>query len=120
APLVFDSGAFAPLDTFGAVEDFTDALPSLSASGSPQAVGAARANRFVPATGNPFAAPDTRAERVLAFMLLLALGAALFWFGGKPARAPRLLGSLGHGQAVPIDPGAMAGVGRFARPRGGR
>lgn len=118
-PFTGDSGTFASLDPLGGVTDLTGPLPSLSAGGAPTALGASRANRFVP-TGSPIGIPDSRAERVLAFLLLAALGAALFWFGGKPARAPRLLGSLGHGQAMPIDPGAVTGVGRFARPRGGR
>jgi len=115
-PLTFDDTSFAFTDPLGGVTDFTEPLPSLSAGGAPTALGASRANRFFP---TPSVIPDSRAERTLAFMLLLALAAALFWFGGRTTRAPRLLGSLGGG-AVPIDPGAMAGVGRFARPRGGR
>lgn len=80
---------------------------------------AQRTNRFAP-PGVPLPLADSRAERTLAFLLLAALGGGLFWFGGQPARAPRLLGSLGHDQPDGIAASAMAGVGRFARPRGGR
>jgi len=69
-------------------------------------------------TLNPFAKDASRAERIMAVGILLAMAAALWWFGGQNVRAPRLLGSLGAGQ--PIDAAAESktgGIGRFARIR---
>jgi hypothetical protein len=68
-----------------------------------------------------------RAQRALAFGVLLAIAAALWWFGGQPARSPRLLGSLGEGRDDDAGEGGAAspvylvsgGIGRFARPRTG-
>jgi hypothetical protein len=68
---------------------------------------------------NPFRPDASRGERVLAMTLLMAIGAALWWFGGQQQRLPRLLGSLGGGTAVEVTAAApLGGIGRFARPRG--
>jgi hypothetical protein len=63
----------------------------------------------------------TDARRYFAVSILLATGAALFLFGGRPARGPRLLGSLAS-RAGPVGreaPARIGGIGRFARPRTG-
>jgi hypothetical protein len=65
--------------------------------------------------------PDSRTERIMAVLLLLALAAALWWVGGQPTRAPRLLGSAVGGGTAAVDvPVSLGGVGRFARQRIGR
>ena len=64
---------------------------------------------------------DKRGQRAIALALLAAIGLAVWWFGGQPIRAPRLLGSLGAGN-VADEPVFVrsGGIGRFARPRGER
>lgn len=64
---------------------------------------------------------DSRATRIVAVGLLLGIGLALFWFGGQPVRAPRMIGTLG-GRMTPAVGAAgpahqVRGIGRFARPR---
>ncbi|MGI8793716.1 MAG: hypothetical protein ACR2H3_11160 [Acidimicrobiales bacterium] len=72
---------------------------------------------------NPFRKDASRGERIAAVSLLLLIAAALWWFGGQPVRAPRLLGSLGAKQLALVPVGAaprnapVGGIGRFARPR---
>ena len=72
---------------------------------------------------------DDRGDRIFAFSVLVAIVLALWWVGGQPVNAPRLLGSLGSGkggaeasgEAAPVAPAIpVGGVGRFARPRPGR
>jgi hypothetical protein len=63
-----------------------------------------------------------RGQRVMAFLLLTALAAVLWWFGGTPARAPRRLGALVDGGVADVDvagTGEARGIGRFRRPRDG-
>jgi hypothetical protein len=111
--------AFASFDFEGGVgDDFYG-----SVSGAP--VARPQVGRAIPASGfrNPFRPDASRGERLLAVSLLLAMGGALWWFGGQQLRAPRLLGSLGAA-AFPADDGERerrgnGGIGRFARPRGG-
>lgn len=69
----------------------------------------------------PLPLVDDRGERAMAAGLLLLMGAALWWFGGAQARAPRRLGSMGSA-AVDLDavPARLGGIGRFARARSGR
>jgi hypothetical protein len=61
----------------------------------------------------------------MAFLLLTALAAVLWWFGGAPARAPRRLGALVDGGVAELDGdgdgsvGEARGIGRFRRPRDG-
>jgi len=71
-------------------------------------------------------AEESRAASVVAVMALLAVGGGLWWLSGKPARAPRLLGSVGGASAASVEaPAAVPasaqpprrGIGRFARPR---
>jgi hypothetical protein len=132
----FSEESFAfedPLTTFieeSGTADFAfesgDSLFSTGVSGGSGSVAApaARSGRVaVPAgrVSNPFGPDASRGERIMAVLLLLALGGALWWVGGQPTRAPRLLGSLGAGAAV-VDPALAAGntpkgIGRFARPR---
>lgn len=70
------------------------------------------------------AVPDSRWERMLAVVLLFGLGAAWWWIAGRPARLPRLLGSLGerrpHSVVIAAATITVGGIGRFARPRDSR
>ena len=75
-----------------------------------------------PTTRTAFRLPDSRRDRIMAVSMLLAMAGALWWLGGNPSRGPRLIGA-----AAGRTPGERAveqplsrGVGRFARPRGGR
>ena len=125
----FDSGS-APADqpsydepsrdfAFSGDPGFT-AAPETPASGPPSA------SPILPVPTGPAAAPalpipDTRGERIAAVVVLLAMVLGLWWFGGHPARAPRMLGSMGSRQVV-VTPerrglARLGGVGRFARPR---
>jgi hypothetical protein len=59
-----------------------------------------------------------RGQRLMSVLVLLAMLGGLWWLGGQPARAPRLLGSLGGGGELPLAAAPkVAGIGRFARPR---
>lgn len=62
---------------------------------------------------------DNRGDRIVALLLLLAIIGALAWFGGRPSRPPRLLGSLRSDRESPAaeERVEVRGVGRFARPR---
>ncbi len=72
------------------------------------------------AIANPFRRDASRSERIMAVAVLAALAAGLFWIGGKPVRAPRLLGSLGAGQVLEFATEVKTGgIGRFARVRTG-
>lgn len=66
---------------------------------------------------NPFRPDASRAERMMALALLLALAGGLWWVGGKPVRPPRLLGSLGAGIPVAVEEIRTGGIGRFAKVR---
>jgi hypothetical protein len=73
------------------------------------------------ATPRPLLVSDKRGERAVALALLVALGLAVWWFGGRPVRAPRLLGSLGDDKVAEESVFVRSGgIGRFARPRGER
>jgi hypothetical protein len=60
-----------------------------------------------------------RGQRAVALGVLLAMVAAVWWFGGQPVRSPRLLGPLRSrgGAATPALYVRSGGIGRFARPR---
>ena len=119
-PLTMFDDSFATIDdtTFadgGFASDFaTDAV-------APTAGGRRSGGIAAPvAIHSPFSPDATRGERLLAVALLLMMGGALWWLGGKPTRAPRLLGSLGARSGagdVAEQAVAMGGIGRFARPR---
>lgn len=66
---------------------------------------------------NPFRPDASRAERMMAVAILLALVVGLWWIGGQPLRPPRLLGSLGTGQTVETAALSTGGIGRFAKVR---
>lgn len=95
----------------------TDGPEEVAVGGVPQAP---------PAVTEPVkAVTDSRAARIMAVSLMLAIGAAFWWLASQPERAPRLLGSLGSA-ARSANPAPAAGrvaaarprgVGRFARPR---
>ncbi len=58
----------------------------------------------------------------MAVSMLLAMAGALWWLGGSPTRGPRLIGAVSGrtpGERT-VAPPQSRGVGRFARPRGGR
>jgi hypothetical protein len=109
------------------------AAPAPSAPTSPAAVGgpssAPGAAPAPVANGAGSAIPASvsiprpgRGQRVMAFLLLTALAAVLWWFGGAPARAPRRLGALVDGGVAELDgtdAGEPRGIGRFRRPRDG-
>jgi hypothetical protein len=63
-------------------------------------------------------AEGTPARRVMAAVVLIALGAALYLISRTPARAPRLIGAFASVSA-PAPPVRVGGIGRFARPRTG-
>jgi hypothetical protein len=77
---------------------------------------------------NPLGPDATRGQRIMAVGLLLAMGLALWWVGGRPVRGPQLLGSLGAGGAAPVagdgpdeqQAEPVRGIGRFVRPRSGK
>jgi hypothetical protein len=114
-----------------------DAFPSvvpdlgIAPSGAPLAPTGDATSSHGATTSTPvltFATPriaslsDKRGERVVALFLLVALGLVVWWFGGQPIRAPRLLGSLGD-RDTPGDDAVFVrsgGIGRFARPRSHR
>jgi hypothetical protein len=53
-------------------------------------------------------------------VVLLAMGASLWYFGGEPTRAPRLLGALAGDAPVLVDQVSQGrGIGRFRRERAG-
>lgn len=70
--------------------------------------------------GNVLDPDASRNDRILAVVLLMAIGAGFWWAAGKPTRAPRLLGSMGAGSRALAAPpaGPEGGIGRFARMRG--
>jgi len=56
-------------------------------------------------------------ERTLAFLLLLVLVGALWWFGGVLARPPRGIGPLEGKELEGHSVVRRSGVGRFKRTR---
>lgn len=64
-----------------------------------------------------------RRQQLLAVWILVDVGGLLLWFGSEPARAPKLLGSVGAHRAARAEEEAedqpVRGIGRFARPRSG-
>jgi hypothetical protein len=78
---------------------------------------------------NPLGPDASRSERMMAVGMLLLMGLALWWVGGRPVRAPQLLGSLGNGTTGAVPPAGddgeqvvapVGGIGRFIRPRTGK
>lgn len=105
----FDGGVSAPIDApVLEVPETTPTEPSEEAAPLPQPV----AEVFEPFT-------ESRAGRILAMVILLAMGGGLWWLSGQPIRQPRLLGALGGG-AVPVVATTSEtgrGIGRFRRER---
>lgn len=62
---------------------------------------------------------ESRTSRIIAVMTLLAMGGALWYFGGTPVRQPRLLGALAGDVAAIVDQAGDGGrgIGRFRRHR---
>jgi hypothetical protein len=119
--LSFADDAFLGTDTFGSLSGAPVARPSVRASRPQVAVPAG-------SVANPFARDASRADRLLAVGLLLAIATGLWWVGGRPVRPPRLLGSLSAGgsgssailagdDVVPAGDARARGIGRFARQR---
>ena len=70
----------------------------------------------------PVAAVQPMGDRVAAVIGLGAIGAALWWLGGRPVPSPRLIGGASvEGEVVrPTQDRTVirhGGIGRFARPR---
>ena len=79
---------------------------------------AAKDHRAVALAAGVAKVADDRGERVMALVLLSGVIGTLWWFGGRPARPPRLLGSLGSDrEEAGAERAELGGVGRFARPR---
>lgn len=125
AGLDADLGSDGDFDAedFGAFDEGTLEEGSFDDGSSPDSVTSWRPGGEValPAGNvlNPFDPDKSRNDRILAVALLMAIGAGLWWAAGKPARAPRLLGSMGAGSraiAAPPD-GTERGIGRFSRLR---
>jgi hypothetical protein len=100
--------------------------PSSPAVAAPAADAGGEATPSIPTTPTVAAieaAEESRAPQLVAILTLLLVGAALWWLGSQPQRAPRLLGSVGGAASREADvPVAAAtarprGVGRFARIR---
>ena len=96
---------------------------ALPLSPAPPAAAASSNQNATPFVTSPLrrTIPFKRGQRAIALAILLALVAALWWFGGQQGRAPRLLGSLGEASSPASSElyVAMGGIGRFARPRTG-
>lgn len=100
-------------DTFGLIDDPTAAVED--GGSEPR-----RGTRPIRPIGRAPIPLDSRGDRILAVSLLFLLGAGLWWVGGSPVRAPRLLGSLAGPAAAAPSRVTTGGVGRFTRPRTGR
>jgi hypothetical protein len=120
------AGSVAPLDTARPSFDLGAPAPPAEGGGTPAAAAPApaAAPSGLPATPASVLRPgDSRSERVGAVAGMLLLAGALWWLGGRPARAPRLIGgaAAGGGSAAVLDaPVDVRGIGRFARLRTGR
>jgi hypothetical protein len=69
-------------------------------------------------------AGTSRAHRLMAVLVLIAMAGAWWWVGGQPVPNPRLLGALAGGDTARASTGTgrpanvgVGGVGRFSRPR---
>ncbi|HUF83205.1 MAG TPA: hypothetical protein VMQ81_01300 [Acidimicrobiia bacterium] len=63
---------------------------------------------------------ESRFGRIVAVVVLLAMGGGLWYFGGAPIRSPRLLGALAGDAPVLVDQLSQGrGIGRFRRERAG-
>lgn len=118
---VFDSGAtfVPPQESY----DFGSTFVAEPAPTTVQEVTPRPQAELTQPVRNPLRPDASRVEQIAAVAVLLLLAAGLWWFGGKEARPPRLLGSLGKREAALVPVGqapraaALGGIGRFARPR---
>jgi len=60
---------------------------------------------------------ESRTGRIISVLVLLAMGAGLWLFGGRPVRAPKLLGALAGDVPAIVDEQSGRGIGRFRRAR---
>jgi hypothetical protein len=109
----FDGGA-SPLPAFDIPLGTTG---TAAPSGSPEV--ALRRPTARPRPAVPVAASRQLADRVTAVVALAVIGAAMWWLGGRPMPAPRLLGGTAAGEVDVTDApvARVGGIGRFARPR---
>jgi hypothetical protein len=123
APAPDASGAFLPAEPVPAYSfvDNVQALPVIVTT--PARSGRPRQNIPLARTTPAVSFHDTdRRQRIEATLALFAIAAAWFWLAGEPARAPRLLGTVGGGsrRVSPATAEPVRGIGRFSRPRTGR
>lgn len=99
--------------------DVSTAVPPVETTAPPTSeVAAPSAPTPIADVLEPFT--ESRFARIVAVAVLLALGAGLWFFGGAPTRAPRLLGALAGDTPVIVDqPSQGRGIGRFQRARVG-
>lgn len=99
--------------------------PSTPGASAPAVTDEVAAPSAVPVDAAPAAvvASDDRTAQLVAVLLMVLIGAAIWWLSNHPQRAPRLLGSVGGKTAVAEPAMAVAttqrprGVGRFSRLR---
>ena len=106
----FDAGTFTP-----DASDFTTGGTGTVSSDPPADSGDEQASGVpepIAQILEPFT--ESRTARIISVLTLLLMGGALWYFGGAPVRAPRLLGALA-GDA----PDTGRGIGRFRRDRSG-
>ena len=88
------TGSFAPV--FPSQPLPSDGSPATTVGASPATgVGSDGSRTALGVPGSTGGVPAKRGQRIMAAVLLVLLGASLFWFGRQPVRSARLLGSLG-------------------------
>ncbi|HZU72945.1 MAG TPA: hypothetical protein VE990_09265 [Acidimicrobiales bacterium] len=118
-----DSGALAPPLTAAApsASPAPAAAPAASTTGARGSAGQGSIQPVASATPGLL---HGRRQQLFGVWLMVDSMIVLALFGGGPARAPRLLGSLGSRAPAPepespSEETVIGGIGRFARPRSG-
>ena len=108
AGTTFDSSTALPPDVPTASEAAVEATNTPLGGGG----GGTESALAVPATP---AAESDGAERTISVLLLLMIGAGLYWLSTRQGRRPALVAAAAG--APPEAAGSVGGIGRFARPR---